>query len=121
MAEINHLINSKGERYRNPPVSTLCYLQNQDKTRAGGNLRLLFICVLNWEKHISVSRRTVIRGGRMEIRSEALTQTLIESSWITSKQNYYIKGCKGSEKVTARSSAEAQCFILMLNQEDFAS
>lgn len=57
----------------------------------------------------------------MEIRSEALTQTLIESSWITSKQNYYIKGCKGSEKVTARSSAEAQCFILMLNQEDFAS
>lgn len=73
MAEINHLINSKGERYRNPPVSTLCYLQNQDKTRAGGNLRLLFICVLNWEKRISVSRRTVIRGGRMEIRSEALT------------------------------------------------
>lgn len=57
----------------------------------------------------------------MEICSEALTQTLIESSWITSKQNYYVKQCKGSEKVTARSTAEAQCFILILNHKDFAS
>lgn len=61
MPEINHLINYKGERYRNPAVSTLCYLQNQDKTRAGGNLRLLFICVLNWEKHLCVSPNSDLR------------------------------------------------------------
>lgn len=68
-------------------------------------------------KHMSMPPRAEIQGWEDgDPFWSTDTNTLTESSWITSKQNHYIKEHKGSDKVTTRNTAKAECFILILNR-----